>query len=83
MKAQLVEELIRQWQWYAPNMTKDNIPGIYTNTPDDVKKRNINMLKTKGLRFEGKLSPDFLGIGRTMCQHEQVFLVHPFLQELS
>ncbi len=43
MKAQFAEELIRQWQWYAPNMTRDNILGFYTNTPDDVEKRNINM----------------------------------------
>ncbi len=43
MKKEIVDELVRQWQWYAPNMTWDNIIGAYANTPQDVADRNINM----------------------------------------
>ena len=43
LKARWTEEMIRQWQWYAPNMTKDNIIAVFDNTPYDVERRNINM----------------------------------------
>ena len=43
MKRDIVNEMVRQWQWYAPNMTWDNIIASYCNTPSDVVKRNINM----------------------------------------
>ena len=42
-KTKWTEELIRQWQWYAPNMTRDNFIAVFDNTPYDVEKRNINM----------------------------------------
>jgi len=38
------KEMIRQWQWYAPDMTEDNIIGIFDNTPNLVEKRNTNMI---------------------------------------
>ena len=37
-------ELIRQWQWYAPNMTWDNVIGVYVVTPPDLQGRNSNMV---------------------------------------
>jgi phytoene dehydrogenase-like protein len=40
-KTKWAEEMIRQWQWYAPNMTKDNIIAIFDNTPPDTEKRNM------------------------------------------
>ncbi len=42
MKTQLADEIVRQWQWYAPNMTPDNIIGFFVNTPYDVEQRNQN-----------------------------------------
>jgi beta-carotene ketolase (CrtO type) len=45
MKKEIVAEIVRQWQWYAPNMTWDNVIGAYANTPLDVANRNINMLE--------------------------------------
>ena len=43
MKREIVNEMVRQWQWYAPNMTWDNVIAGYANTPYDVIQRNINM----------------------------------------
>ncbi len=43
VRAQWIERMIEQWQWYAPNMTKDNIIGVHEWTPHDVERRNINM----------------------------------------
>jgi phytoene dehydrogenase-like protein len=40
-KTKWPEEMIRQWQWYAPNMTKDNIIAIFDNVPYDVERRNL------------------------------------------
>ena len=40
-KTKWSEEMIRQWQWYAPNMTKDNIIAVFDNTPYDVERRNL------------------------------------------
>ncbi len=42
MKARLADEIVRQWQWYAPNMTPDNIIGIFVNTPYDVEQRGYS-----------------------------------------
>lgn len=44
IKKEYPNEIIRQWQWYASNMTWDNIIGIDLQTPDDYAKRNINMV---------------------------------------
>jgi phytoene dehydrogenase-like protein len=43
MKKEIISEMIRQWQWYAPNMTWDNVIASYCSTPYDVVKRNTNM----------------------------------------
>jgi len=43
MKKDIISEMVKQWQWYAPNMTWDNVIAAYCNTPDDVVKRNPNM----------------------------------------
>ena len=42
MKKEIVNEMVRQWQWYAPNMNWDNVIAGYANTPYDVEQRNIN-----------------------------------------
>ncbi len=44
MKKEILDLTIKQWQWYAPNMTWDNIIGVYANSPWDSYLRNINML---------------------------------------
>ncbi len=43
MKKEIVDEMVKQWQWYAPNMTWDNVIAGYCNTPYDVVQRNSNM----------------------------------------
>ena len=43
IKKDIVNETVRQWQWYAPNMTWDNIIAGHADTPLDVVNRNINM----------------------------------------
>ncbi len=43
IKRDFVGELIKQWQWYAPNMTEDNIIGAFFTTPYETMMRNINM----------------------------------------
>jgi phytoene dehydrogenase-like protein len=43
LKKEVANEVVRQWQWYAPNMTWDNVIGLHVQSPDDVQKRNINM----------------------------------------
>ncbi len=43
MKKDSANEIVRQWQWYAPNMTWDNVIGIHVTTPYDTQNRNINM----------------------------------------
>ncbi len=45
IKRDFVKEAIRQWQWYAPNMTEDNVIGSCISTPFDVASRNINMIE--------------------------------------
>ncbi len=45
MSQDFVKEMIRQWQWYAPNMTEDNFLGAYITTPSDTMQRNIDMLE--------------------------------------
>ena len=42
-KTEWTEEMIRQWQWYAPNMTKDKVIAVFDHTPYDVERRNLNM----------------------------------------
>ncbi len=42
-KTEWSEEMIRQWQWYAPNMTRDKVIAVFDHTPYDVERRNINM----------------------------------------
>jgi phytoene dehydrogenase-like protein len=43
VKKEYPDEIVRQWQWYAPNMTWDNVIAIDVQTPWDTEKRNINM----------------------------------------
>ena len=43
IKRDFFNELIQQWQWYAPNMSWDNVIGIYVDSSYDTEKRNINM----------------------------------------
>jgi beta-carotene ketolase (CrtO type) len=42
-KTKWAEEMVRQWQWYAPNMTQDKIIAVFDHTPYDVERRNLNM----------------------------------------
>jgi len=44
LKKEIINLTIEQWQWYAPNMTWDNIIGAYCNTPLDAEQRNLNMI---------------------------------------
>ncbi len=37
------EEVLRQWQQYAPNVTKDRLVGYYVYTPGDYAKKDISM----------------------------------------
>jgi beta-carotene ketolase (CrtO type) len=59
LKVKWSEEMIRQWQWYAPNMTKDNVIGVFDNTPYDVERRNVNM--HEGCRDSGDQIASQLG----------------------
>jgi len=43
LKKEFIEELLKQWQMYAPNMTWDNVIGIHTNTPYEIQMRNSAM----------------------------------------
>jgi phytoene dehydrogenase-like protein len=43
VKKEYPDVIVRQWQWYAPNMTWDNVIAIDVQTPYDISKRNINM----------------------------------------
>ena len=45
MSQDFIKEMIRQWQWYAPNMTEDNFLGAYITTPSDTVQRNIDMIE--------------------------------------
>ena len=45
IKTKWAEEMIKQWQWYAPNMTRDNVIAVFNNTPYDVKRRSQDMLE--------------------------------------
>jgi phytoene dehydrogenase-like protein len=42
-KEEIVDRVIEQWQWYAPNMTKDNIINYYCETTQEVSDRLIDM----------------------------------------
>ncbi len=43
IKKDFVEEAAKQWQWYAPNLTKDKIIDAWDNTPYDIVRRNASM----------------------------------------
>jgi len=43
MKKEIITEMVRQWQWYASNISWDTVIAGYANTPLDVENRNINM----------------------------------------
>ncbi len=45
MKTTLADESIKQWQLYAPNMTRDNIIGFYSHTPYDTALRDKAMVQ--------------------------------------
>ncbi len=59
MKKEIVDEILRQWQVYAPNMTRDNVIGAFITTPYDVVNRNIDMLE--GGWVEGAMIASQLG----------------------
>jgi phytoene dehydrogenase-like protein len=43
LKKEFLEELLKQWQVYAPNMTWDNIIDIHINSPYEIQMRNSAM----------------------------------------
>jgi hypothetical protein len=43
-----VERMVEQWQWYAPNMTKDNIVAWNDTTPADMQRKLIDMAEVVG-----------------------------------
>jgi len=43
MKRDAANEVVKQWQQYAPNMTWDNVIGFVLQTPYEIPFRNINM----------------------------------------
>lgn len=59
MKKDIVDEILKQWQLYAPNMTGDNVIGAFITTPYDVVNRNIDMLE--GGWVEGSMIASQLG----------------------
>ncbi|MCL5266124.1 MAG: NAD(P)/FAD-dependent oxidoreductase [Chloroflexi bacterium] len=59
MKKDIVDEILKQWQVYAPNMTRDNVIGSFITTPYDVVNRNIDMLE--GGWVEGSMIASQLG----------------------
>ncbi len=44
LKKDFTHELIQQWQWYAPNMTWDNVIDAHVHASGDYELRNINMV---------------------------------------
>ena len=45
IKKDFPDELIRQWQLYAPNMTEDNVVAVFVNSPLDVINRMPDYLE--------------------------------------
>ena len=45
MKRDFAEEVVKQWQTYAPNMTKANIIDAWDNSPYDTVHRNLSLLE--------------------------------------
>ena len=43
IKRDFVEEAAKEWQWYAPNLTRDKIIDAWDNTPYDIVRRNLSM----------------------------------------
>ncbi len=43
LKKVFLDELLKQWQIYAPNMTWDNVVNVYCNTPYEIQMRNSAM----------------------------------------
>ncbi|MEJ2047662.1 MAG: hypothetical protein P8X92_06715, partial [Dehalococcoidia bacterium] len=43
IKKDFVEEAAKQWQWYAPNLTKDKIIDAWDNSPYDIVRRNASV----------------------------------------
>jgi len=43
LRKEFEEAVIKEWQTYAPNMTRDNIIAIHTNTPYDTELNHPNM----------------------------------------
>ncbi len=48
MKKDVVKELVRQWSWYADNMTWDNIIGVHCSSPYDAQQRDKCMVEGCG-----------------------------------
>ncbi|MDI7261332.1 MAG: NAD(P)/FAD-dependent oxidoreductase [Thermodesulfobacteriota bacterium] len=44
MKKEVEDLMLKQWQIYAPNMTRDNVIEAFITTPYDTVMRNIDML---------------------------------------
>jgi phytoene dehydrogenase-like protein len=40
MKREIVDQMLKEWQRVAPNVTEDNLIGAWISTPDDVINRN-------------------------------------------
>jgi phytoene dehydrogenase-like protein len=45
MKKEVEDLMLKQWQIYAPNMTRDNVIEAFITTPYDTVMRNIDMLE--------------------------------------
>ena len=43
LRVEFEKAIIREWQIYAPNMTKDNVIGCRVITPYDIESRRMNM----------------------------------------
>ncbi len=55
MKTRLADEVMKQWQWYAPNMTWDNVIAFYTHTVYDNALRNKAFAHAKGNPGQGSM----------------------------
>ncbi len=56
VKEKLVDEIMRQWQVYATNITKDNLIACYVYTPLEMSKRDIAMREGDSYMGDGLIS---------------------------
>jgi beta-carotene ketolase (CrtO type) len=45
IKDRFIENLLREWQHYAPNMTRDNVIALRLYGPDDIERERPNMIE--------------------------------------